>query len=569
MRKLLFSRTQKKLYSDTVVRIGKNNLGFSLVELIIVIAIMAILAAVAIPVLGVFIEKAKKNNDQELISNILYAIEIGYKSGAYVNDDSFVMGDIAYPIGFIVLNKDEGVKVIASTTEIIDKVEGECEFKTDTITYLSKRTRTFYCSSSSNCTHRDDAYTVETLEVTYCATHSGVYRASGNLGPFAGDWECEGEGSGCSDHSSNWVMKDPINIADQTLVVDDKKEVYGQYKDTNMCQLAYACQTTGFYNNHQVSQVTSGTLYDAITATFGTDLSSLKLSYDGWLSEGVDHATLYTGIDNVVSEIEGYAELLLGVKLLAPDIVGEHLSGDYNDAEDMLEAIAEYIPTKYDPEDNGEQQWVDTWLAAPNGGLGYDFGLSEPDQAHKDFVYGMAVAYNRAFSTYCSASGIPSTYTDIISDFKTPLGTDLPGVGSIEIIPRPVNHAAFNGATVSSGKTLEQMFIDAGDTNGEYFDRCKNLYEQYIVSEACVENGRTVYKMFITVNETKNIAHAYNEVNGTGDLFSYYDSYLQELSALYTAAEAAAGDGIIIIVTVKEGVVDYLISPAAADPRNR
>ena len=134
MRKLLFSRTQKKLYSDTVVRIGKNNLGFSLVELIIVIAIMAILAGIAIPVLGVFIEKAEKNNDQQLISDILRAIEIGNKSGTYVNDDSFKMGDLSYPIGFIILRDTPGLQIITSSTETT-VVEGECKFETRTIQY--------------------------------------------------------------------------------------------------------------------------------------------------------------------------------------------------------------------------------------------------------------------------------------------------------------------------------------------------------------------------------------------------------------------------------------------------
>lgn len=145
MRKLLFSKSQKKHYSDTVIRIGKNNMGFSLVELIIVIAIMAILAGIAIPVLGVFIEKAEKNNDQQLISDILRAIEIGNKSGAYVNDDSFKMGDLSYPIGFIILSDTPGLQIITSSTETT-VVEGECKFETRTIQYVTSGIQQMTCS---------------------------------------------------------------------------------------------------------------------------------------------------------------------------------------------------------------------------------------------------------------------------------------------------------------------------------------------------------------------------------------------------------------------------------------
>jgi len=53
----------------------KNNKGFSLVELIVVIAIMAILAAVAIPVFGQFITKAENASDADLLHNINYVFE--------------------------------------------------------------------------------------------------------------------------------------------------------------------------------------------------------------------------------------------------------------------------------------------------------------------------------------------------------------------------------------------------------------------------------------------------------------------------------------------------------------
>ena len=54
----------------------KNNKGFSLVELIVVIAIMAILAAVAIPTFAGFITKANKGADQDFMAQTEYAITL-------------------------------------------------------------------------------------------------------------------------------------------------------------------------------------------------------------------------------------------------------------------------------------------------------------------------------------------------------------------------------------------------------------------------------------------------------------------------------------------------------------
>ena len=54
----------------------KNNKGFSLVELIVVIAIMAILAAVAIPTFAGFITKANKAADEDFMAQAEYAITL-------------------------------------------------------------------------------------------------------------------------------------------------------------------------------------------------------------------------------------------------------------------------------------------------------------------------------------------------------------------------------------------------------------------------------------------------------------------------------------------------------------
>lgn len=63
-----------------------NNKGFSLVELIIVIAIMAILAGLLAPNLLRQFEKAKISNDLETLSTVCEAIEYGLVDQAIMND---------------------------------------------------------------------------------------------------------------------------------------------------------------------------------------------------------------------------------------------------------------------------------------------------------------------------------------------------------------------------------------------------------------------------------------------------------------------------------------------------
>ena len=54
----------------------KNNKGFSLVELIIVIAIMAVLVGVLAPTYLQYVEKSKKSNDVQTVDSIVNALEI-------------------------------------------------------------------------------------------------------------------------------------------------------------------------------------------------------------------------------------------------------------------------------------------------------------------------------------------------------------------------------------------------------------------------------------------------------------------------------------------------------------
>lgn len=69
----------------------KNNRGFSLVELIIVIAIMAILSAVIVPAIIRYIDKSRKAMDVQTAQVIYEAVELAMTSG---NDDAYNGWDV-------------------------------------------------------------------------------------------------------------------------------------------------------------------------------------------------------------------------------------------------------------------------------------------------------------------------------------------------------------------------------------------------------------------------------------------------------------------------------------------
>jgi len=67
----------------------KTNSGFTLVELIVVIAILAILAGIAVPAYSGYVEKANKQADRTLVSEVENAIQL-----AYYSDPNFVPGSV-------------------------------------------------------------------------------------------------------------------------------------------------------------------------------------------------------------------------------------------------------------------------------------------------------------------------------------------------------------------------------------------------------------------------------------------------------------------------------------------
>lgn len=81
----MFSRNKKD-------RRSRNNKGFSLVELIVVIAIMAVLVAVLAPQFTKYIDQSRKSNDAATVSGIVTAAQVG------IADTSFGVPEDTYTI---------------------------------------------------------------------------------------------------------------------------------------------------------------------------------------------------------------------------------------------------------------------------------------------------------------------------------------------------------------------------------------------------------------------------------------------------------------------------------------
>lgn len=118
----------KKAIKDYLAKLhdNKKDKGFSLVELIIVIAIMAILVGVVASQVLPYIEKSRKSKDQEALSNVstemITAISDALADGSVAEDEftftvtsTGVSGVTANSFGELVLKKYGATKNVASS----------------------------------------------------------------------------------------------------------------------------------------------------------------------------------------------------------------------------------------------------------------------------------------------------------------------------------------------------------------------------------------------------------------------------------------------------------------------
>ncbi len=551
----------------------RETAGFTLVELIVVIAIMGILAGIGTAGYGGYVQHANKGADKQLVGNIVRAIETGTNSTMFVSDNSMELGSMTYPVGVINLTHNNAgeIKATGSTQEVTGNTD--CHMVTENFYTVTSKTNTYYIQEqswgkwgSSKATSQS-YYELTPTPVTYCDTHTNLpekktYKQQGT--PHTNGYEY-----------TNFFTRTKV-VGGTYYELIDSTAVYNIADCTGIFALATAEKghadgkhfDSVEFNKGSLASVGEGNaLYDSLKAAFGNP-ADLKLSWDGWGKE-VQHtySTLLANSDSLMNGVRQTMEDLESLDFLA-DLVGAgYFSDDFQNSADMMTSFADYLVGKH----TSEAAWDIVWANAATSTtrIDYTYGLDEPGKYHHDYIYAATKAFNNGFATYCAANGIEEPYLSIIENFATSANeSTATALITQDKIPRTVNAAAFAGVTAGYGSyasSLQDKFNAKGD-DGTEFEKCKKLFDEYKNSDICKENGKSFYTMMDTVAQTAADAYLSGE-GGSDAYFNYYENYLQEISAFYNSIDDNAGNGIMIIVTVKDGDVVCDVSPAEADPR--
>ena len=93
-----------------------GNKGFSLVELIVVIAIMAILVGVAVPVYTSYIEKAQKASDEQYLSDVVYSAQLFAAENGLILDKLAIAPEVK-------ADTQQGIELFAKDGDRVYRVE--------------------------------------------------------------------------------------------------------------------------------------------------------------------------------------------------------------------------------------------------------------------------------------------------------------------------------------------------------------------------------------------------------------------------------------------------------------
>lgn len=583
MKKILFSRSQKNHFSDTVVRVGKNNLGFSIVELIIVIAIMAILAAIAIPVFGVFIEKSKINNDKQLINDMIFAVNLSNEAGVYEEYEAMSLAAIEYPIAFIVLKREpdengNSVEVIVSNTEVTNSTE-KCVFQDVEVYYLESTPREFKCGGKifgSPCPNKsnEEVYTLKSEIMNICTSHSK--KSSQESQGYNTDIEYvhKSFGIGCSPKSKGTPVKLPANQYVTTSLSSLASN--GIYENTGSakCPKAVYGASVGTIS---VGPDNAGThpVTKALIDVFGENFrSELSLSYDEWINNGgFNYSTFYSAADDLMGDIKSLSGTMQFASTYKDQLssFGINIAQKYSTDAEVMSAIATRIVGEY--ETYGE--WEAAWIGASKSDAPtyYPFGMDKPEYGMETYA-ACRRGYNSGFASYLEARG-EIGYANVVKNYRAIQSNLIEGAlttfGLDDLkMPATVTPNSFYTDHINDNTHNNFLYRQLLENNGNDAEAAekgvediRRYYGEYVASTAYLENCKAFYDMMKSVAATSGVAES------TGDYFGYYQGYVGEISAMYDEVSKATKNGdLVIIVTVKDGKAVCTLSNSEADPRN-
>lgn len=550
---------------------NKRTAGFTLVELIVVIAIMGILAGVGTVGYAGYVKSAAKKADLTLVGNVMRAAETGSYSTMYNLDNPLTISNTTFPIGFVVLNHEADgsgytAKTISSGSTITNNSEKECVVKK-----VSCCVFTDYSDLLKRYTKKSSSF-----ELTYCETHSTntaylpVYKSGYEYGGF-------------SKYTYSGYLYEGTNNSGYLATFAD---------GSDKCNVALT-QTDDTFATGSSAATNSGELHNAVAAAFGNNYpTALKLQYDGWTTtdEGQVFSSLYSDANSVmktvkdlsadlVSTCDTIADYDWAIKMgnrlglfsfsSSEEVIKKILSQSYDSSAEVVTNVAGAMKTiGYD---TFKQEWekVDNSSETSSQWSQAGFGLNSYG---REYYCAARQGYNSAFASWLTAKGY-SSYASAINSFQRDLSEDSSYSEMLNVFSYIAEKSGKTISTSMPAVVCKSAFVDTesplyqtlGATDSA---TCLDLYKEYVESGASAANCKTFYDTMVTINDTADKAGA---TGSDEDFFNYYTPYLTEIQQLYSAAQAEASKGkssIIIMVTMQNGEVNCTVSPSTANPRN-